>query len=225
MSHLPTALPTTFTLPALPTALDAWFGLVGGLAEDSELIYDGSILDGLGVRDAESARQALIGYRFVWADGVWTDVAESGQWDPAWIVLDSIGADPVIADVSAPEVPVLTDFHGRGRWQPDRAHDSLAEFLDDVEQVDDVPGPPFDGTLFRWQVWIVDLGSKPLQSLVRLKGWPLFPAMSQAELLGIRDRLPYLIVDGLPEAAARSCVEFGTGLGLGMSAVEEPAAD
>jgi hypothetical protein len=219
-------LPSTFTLPDLPVALDAWFQMVTALPDDSELLYDGSVLDGLGVGDAEAARQALIGYRFVWRNGQWADEAESGAWNPAWLVLDSLGADPIIADVSAPDVPVFTDAHGRGRWRPEPAHASLAEFLAAVEQVDDVPGPPplDDPPSFHWQVWIEDLGPSPLQGLVRLKGWPLFPAMGQEDLLAVRDRLPYKVVDGLSEAGARSCVEFGAGVGIAMSAVDAPPA-
>jgi hypothetical protein len=39
-------LPETFTLPSLPDVFSEWFRVV----EDGDLIYDGSILDGLWVR-------------------------------------------------------------------------------------------------------------------------------------------------------------------------------
>ena len=58
-----------FALPPFPAALDEWFMLATDLGGDSELIHDGAILDGLGVVDAETARQALIGYRFVLDEG------------------------------------------------------------------------------------------------------------------------------------------------------------
>ena len=212
--------PVSFTLPSLPEVFDEWFRLAG----EGELIYDGSILDDLGVRDEASARLALVGYRFVWVDGAWVDEAEAGRWDAAWVVLDSIGADPILADVSSPEVPVLIDQHGRGRWAPVRRHPSLREFIAAIDVAGDVPGPPpFEEPSLGWEVWITDLGATPLQGLVRLKAWPLFPVLTQRELLDVRNQLPYRLVSGLPEPAAHSCVDFGSGLGIGMQAVEVSA--
>ncbi|MFG6501945.1 SMI1/KNR4 family protein [Microbacterium sp. P05] len=203
-------LPVSSVLPPLPAALDAWFTLIAELPTDSELVFDGVVLDNLGVVDAEAARRALIGYRFVFENDKWVDTVERGEWRESWIVLDSLSADPLIADISAPEVPVLQDEHGRGRWEPQPAAPTLAAFIAQLERVDDLPGPPpFDESLFSWSVWAVDLGPSPLKTLISLSNWPLFPTYERSELLRLRANLPAQLASGLTETLAQSSVDFG----------------
>lgn len=202
--------PASFALPPLPPTLDAWFELVSDRGDDTEVIFDGAILDDLGVVDPASARLALVGYRWTFEQGVWIDQAERGSWDANWIVLDSIGADPLIADVSVPEVPVYEGRHGEGLWAPQRVADSLAEFVAELEVNEDVPGPPpFDEPVPDWSVWAIDLGPSPLRTLVSLADYPLFPSYSRAELLELRKALPVQLTHGLDESGAMACVEFG----------------
>ncbi len=51
------------------------------------------------------------------------------QWDENWVVIGDVLADPIIADVSEPQTPILMDFHGTGEWKPKTVSSSLAEFL------------------------------------------------------------------------------------------------
>lgn len=207
-------LPTKFVLPDLPAAIEEWFVVGAGRGDDTEALSDGAILDDLGVRDRESARLALIGYRWVYHDGTWLDAAERGEWNPNWIVLDSINADPIIADISSPEVPVLEARHGEGHWDPQPFADSLAEFIAELEINTDIPAPPpFDDAFDRWSVWAIDLGPSPMRTLVSLASWPLFPARTRPELLELLHLLPVQLADGLTEAGAISCVEHGARFG------------
>ena len=52
-----------------------------------------------------------------------------GAWRAEWLVLDSVFGDPLIADVSQPGIPVLSDAHGRGRWEPTPVAESLVAFI------------------------------------------------------------------------------------------------
>ncbi|MFG6476948.1 SMI1/KNR4 family protein [Microbacterium sp. P06] len=208
--HPDEELPASFVLPPLPSALGAWFTLIADLPGDSALIFDESVLDNLRVVDAETARRALIGYRFVFENDAWVDTAERGEWHENWIVLDSMDADPLIADISMPEVPVLRDEHGRGRWEPRPASPTLAEFVAGLDRVDELPSrPAFDATEVSWSVWAIDLGPSPLKTLVSLKKWPVFPNLERDELLRLRTHLPAQLASGLTEPLAKSSVEYG----------------
>jgi hypothetical protein len=125
---------TRFAVPPLPAGLAPWVDLVRGLAGD-ELSWRGEPLDGQGVVDAESAALALEGYRFVFEQDEWRDAAESGAWRPEWLILDTVFADPIIAGVSRPGIPVLADAHGRGRWDPVPVADSLVAFIASLERI------------------------------------------------------------------------------------------
>lgn len=191
--------------------MDAWFAFTGALGEDVEVFHEGAVLDDLRVVDRESARLALAGYRFVLEQGEWRDAAATGEWHESWIVVDSVGADPIIADLSTPEVAILTARHGEGSWHPVPAFDTLSAFIDQLIVSDDVPQPPpldpaFLPTL---SVWAIDLGPEALKTLVQLRSRPLFGALSRAQMLEIRNRLPALLADRLNRRQAESCVEFG----------------
>lgn len=208
-------LPDTFRLPPLPAALDAWFAFGGERDDDTEVIaygegLDGAVLDDLGVVDAASARLALVGYRWVWEGGAWVDEAARGGWKENWIVLDSINADPIIADISTTGVSVLEARHGEGDWDPQLRAASLTDFIADLEVEHDAGPPPFDSEPHdAWSVWALDLGASPLSTLVAVAGYPLFPDFSRTELLALRRELPVRLVDDLTETAAEACVAFG----------------
>lgn len=211
----PDDIPDDFQTPALPGALDEWFAFSADLGEDSELIFDGAILDGLGVVDAASARLALVGYRFVFEKNVWADAAVNGGWNANWIVLDSINADPIIADLSTPGVAVLEARHGQGVWEPEQIAETLAEFIDALDVNDDVPGPPplDEDLLPTLTVWATDLGPEPLKTLLQLRNWPLFDELSRPELLRVQKNLPAKLAEQLNLVQAQSCVEFGARFG------------
>jgi hypothetical protein len=206
-------LPDDLPLPHLPAAVEEWFAFVGDI-RDGELILDGVVLDGLDVVDAESARRALAGYRYVVEHGSWRDAATDGGWDANWIVLETADGDPVIADVSTTDVAVSTARHGIGRWDPTPVAGSLHEFIEMLDVVEDVPGPPADDIAFDHSVWLVDLGPEPYRTLLRLQAWPMFPRMSRQELLGLRDRLPMRVTDGVTETVARNTAAWALGQGI-----------
>jgi hypothetical protein len=209
--------PTSFPLPSLSPALDAWFAFAADLADDTELIHDGVILDGLRVTDEPAAREALAGYRFVVEDDAWADRAGRG-WDENWIVLDAMNGDPIVVDVSTGEVSALEDPDGTGSWRRRLVAASVPAFVDAIERVDDVPGPPPIDDPAPWSVWAVDLGPEPLKTLLGLERWPLFETFTRSELLAMRSRLPARVSDGLDEDGARSCVEFAAGYGATFEA-------
>lgn len=209
-------LPASFTLPELPPALDEWFALAAGVGENTEVVAqaidEGSILDNLGVVNPDAARGALIGYRFVYVDGAWVDEAGRGNWRENWIVLDSRNADPIIADISTPEVEVLFGLHGEGTWEPEIVAASLSDFIATID-VNEVDAPPPYELPVAWSVWALELGPEPMKTLVSLKKWPLFRDFERAELLEVRDSLPVKVAEGLTEDGARSCVDFATQFG------------
>lgn len=66
-----------------------------------------------------------VGYRWVGdVNGVPDD-----EWNMEWIVIGDCSADPVIANTSKPQTPVLMAMHGAGRWEPVLVATSLAEYL------------------------------------------------------------------------------------------------
>jgi hypothetical protein len=192
-------LPGLFALPPLPPALDAWFALAD-TPDGVALEWRGEPLDGLRVVDRDSAIRALEGYRFVHEDGGWVDVVERGEWDAVWIVLDSVAADPIIADLSADPVRILTDAHGRGRWDPEEAYADVAGLLADVVPVPVATGPW--APLPRFTVVVMGLGERALETLLHLRRLPGFPSLPPAGLLALRDRLPLVLGEGMLEQPA-----------------------
>ncbi len=217
-------LPASFVLPDLPPELDAWFRFAAARDEDTEVISFGSLLDDLGVVDAESARFALAGYRWTIEAGEWIDEVARGGWRESWIVLDSVNADPIIADLSGPGIPVLADEHGRDAWDPQPLAATLAEYIAGLD-VNQVPGPPpfdDDDPLPSWSVWATDLGPEPLKTLVALAKWPLFDSFTRPEIIALSKAAgPVLLASDLTESGARSCVDFAARQGATLEARED----
>lgn len=211
----PQPLPERFRLPDLPPALDAWFAFAGSLGDDVEMIHDGEIVDDLRVVDRESARLALAGYRFVIEKGQWCDAAATGDWRESWIVIESVNADPVIADISTPGVAILTARHGEGRWNPKRVFDTLTGFIDGLIVNENVPPhPPLDPAVPpALSVWATTLGPEPLKTLIQLRNRPTFDTLTRPRMLEIRNHLPALLADHLTLRQAESCVEYGARFG------------
>ena len=209
-------MPETFRLPPLPRELDAWFSFVRSLPDDIELRHAGRTLDGLGVVDESSALAAQAGYRFVLNDDEWADAAARGAWRPEWIVLDSTDADPFIADISRPGIPILEDVHGEGRWNPSPAAPTLADFIGSLERrrLDDTGAD----VALDWEVWALDFGPEPLRTLLAMSTAPLFPDWTRADLLRLRASAPVLLRSGLTERLAAGCVAFGTRHGARLEA-------
>ena len=71
-----------------------------------------------------------IGYA-VGPDGSSLCTGEDGAWLPGWLVIgfDTRSGDPILMDMSAPELPVLRDFNGQGKWEPVKIAISLEAFL------------------------------------------------------------------------------------------------
>ncbi|MEU2204703.1 hypothetical protein AB0P19_10470 [Microbacterium oleivorans] len=215
MADVP-AMPETSRLPPLPRELDTWFSFARSVPDDVELRHDGRPLDGLGVVDESSARAAQAGYRFVLENGEWADAAARGAWRPEWIVLDSIGADPFIADISAPGIPVLEDRHGEGRWNPSPAAPTLADFIGSLERRR--LGDTGADIALDWEVWALDFGPEPLRALLAMSRAPLFPDWTRTDLLRLRASVPVLLQSGLTEHLAAGCVAFGTRHGARLEA-------
>lgn len=51
-------------------------------------------------------------------------------WRGHWIIIARAGSDPYAVDASKPDLPVFTDTHGVGAWQPKQVASSLAGFID-----------------------------------------------------------------------------------------------
>jgi hypothetical protein len=212
--------PPDADLPDL-ASLEPWFAFAADLPEDAELLWDGAILDGLAVVDRASAGRALAGYRWVREDDQWVDVVPRGQWREHWIVLESVNADPLIADLAAPGVPVLLARHGEGSWMPEPQASDLSAFIRGLDVAESVPGPPGEDIAFDWSVQVVSLGADPKSTLLRLRDWPLFPLRSHAELLTVASRLPVTVVDGVTETVARNMVDWATGQGIPAEAAQQ----
>jgi len=220
------SLPDGLRLPTLPPGLEEWFAFAASLGDDTEVMHDGAIVDGLGVVDAESARRALVGYRFVIEDGGWVDEAARGGWRESWIVVESIDADPFIADLSAPGIPVSEAPHGAGAWRPTPVAATLTEFIASLEVNDDAPGPPplHEDLLTNLAVWAIDLGPEPLTTLLKLNTYPLVDSFPREEMLRMRAHLPARLASRLTREQAEACVEFGARFGA-VFEVRDDGAD
>jgi hypothetical protein len=69
------------------------------------------------------------GYR--WRGGDTQRKVQAG-WEPAWVVMGDIGADPVIAHTNFPETPVSGALHGTGSWDLKLIAPTLASFLESM---------------------------------------------------------------------------------------------
>jgi hypothetical protein len=223
-----------FGLPPLPAEFDHWFEFARNalgmdiLLESNDLDFgrEGPIpLDGLEVTDGLSALSAMNGYRFILdqknslVDALrWTDQVDRGEWQPHWIVIESIEADPIIADVRFPQVPVLSDYHGSGRWDPSPMFDSLADFIATLRieprrNIAISPSPLYTVT-------IVDFGPEPKRVLLALKGLPGFCEYSNAALLALTKQqtlavLEDTVSDLLAERMAKRFRDLGATVEIG----------
>ena len=69
-------------------------------------------------------------------DGSSLSSGEDGAWDAVWIVIghDTASGDPLIMDTNDPALPVLRDFNGQGRWNPEQIAISLDAFLSSLRE-------------------------------------------------------------------------------------------
>jgi hypothetical protein len=209
VSRVKADLSARFTLPKLPAEFDRWFefarqNLGMNLFLESNTLGFGDdgpyLLDGREVIDPPSALFAMDGYRFILDQKnsspenlLWTDQVDRGQWQLHWILLDSIGADPIIADVSVSNIPVMFDHHGAGQWAPRPLCDTVADFIALLKVKH--PLAPVCNPLPRYTVSIVDFGAEPKRVLLALKRSPAFSELSPAELLSLRKKLPLVLLE------------------------------
>jgi hypothetical protein len=158
------------------------------------------MLDALEVIDLASAFAAMDGYRFVLDQKnstpdalIWTDQVDSGQWRPEWVVIESIGADPIIADLSQPQIPILWDMHGSGRWSPQPMFDSLSNFIAALEVRPPQPQTFTPSALY--SVVITNFGPNPKRGLLALKRLPTYSDHSPAKLLALLEQTPFCVID------------------------------
>jgi hypothetical protein len=51
-------------------------------------------------------------------------------WRGHWIIIAKAGGDPYVVNASKPDLPVFTDTHGVGAWQPKLVASSLVNFIE-----------------------------------------------------------------------------------------------
>jgi hypothetical protein len=61
---------------------------------------------------------------------------KAGAWQQNWIVVghEMACSDPLIVDAADPALPILTDFHGQGEWQPSCIAISLDAFVSSLKE-------------------------------------------------------------------------------------------
>lgn len=120
------SLAARFTLPPLPPPIQDWFAWCRRMGSQSLVLEapswreeGGGVLTGSGAVDAPGLLADMEGYRFILDRKastpehlVWSDAVDAGLWQPHWVVLQNADGDPLIGDISQPEVPVLWDWHG-----------------------------------------------------------------------------------------------------------------
>ncbi len=64
---------------------------------------------------------------------------DDGDWQEQWLVIaaDQLG-DPIIVDVSSPNLSVLSAAHGEGTWEPFIIADSLDKFANIISILNNV---------------------------------------------------------------------------------------
>jgi hypothetical protein len=111
-------------------------------------------------------------------------------------VLHSAEGDPLIGDISQPEVPVLWDRHGAGKWSPKPLFPSLQALMERIVVRETDPPLPRDlppATFYT--VRLTDLGPQSLQVLAALKEHPNYKDLAGANLLKLKHQLPLLLLD------------------------------
>jgi len=84
---------------------------------------------GLELYEVDELPQKQIGYSVSKSGESFCGNSE-GDWKPSWIVIghELTCGDPIILDTSSPDLPVLTDAHGNGSWQPQTIATSVDAF-------------------------------------------------------------------------------------------------
>ena len=230
-----TSLAAQFELPPLPPPMQDWFAWCRSMGTQSLVLEEAcwregwrGELTGAGAVDVPGLLAAMEGYRFILDQQastperlVWSDAVETGEWQPHWVVLQNADGDPLIGDISQPEVPVLWDWHGSGRWSPQPLFPNLRMLMERIEV--DAPVPPDDvpSTVLFYTVHLTDLGAQPLQVLTALKEHPDYRHLAGASLLKLKHQLPLpLLVDNVSDAAKDSLVRRFEALGARVAVVE-----
>jgi len=230
------SLAARFSLPPLPVPIQDWFAWCHRMGARSLELKDpnwreGSRgdLTGRGAVDVPGLLAEMEGYRFILDQKastpehpVWHDAVDTGLWQPHWVVLQNAEGDPLIGDISQPEVPVLWDWHGSGGWSPKPLFPDLRTLMARIQV--HKPPPPRKAKVSRtvfWTVQLVDLGDQPLQVLTALKAHQDYKHLAGASLLKLKHQLPLpLLVDNVSAEAKDYWARHFEGLGARVEVVE-----
>jgi hypothetical protein len=203
------SLADRFALPSLPAVVEDRFAWCRGIGSRSLVLElpnwiedaDGE-LTGQGAVDAAGLLANLEGYRFILDQKastpehlVWTDAVDAGHWQLHWVVLHSADGDPLIGDISQPEVPVLWDRHGAGKWSPKPLFPSLQVLMERIVVRETAPLPRDLPPATFYTVRLTELGPQSLQVLTALKEHPDYKDLAGASLLKLKHQLPLLLLD------------------------------
>lgn len=203
------SLAARFNLPPLPPPIQEWFAWCGRMKAQTLMLEeaewrdgDGEVLTGSGAVDVPGLLAEMEGYRFILDQQastpghlVWSDAADTGDWQPHWVVLQNAGGDPLIGDISRPEVPVLWDWHGQGHWSPQPLYPSLQMLMDRIEVYTPPPAPTGVSPTVFYTVHLTDLGDQPLKVLTALKAHASYSHLAGANLLKLKHQLPLKLLD------------------------------
>ncbi|CAN7697244.1 hypothetical protein [Variovorax paradoxus] len=229
------SLAARFTLPPLPPPIQDWFAWCRRMGSQSLVLEapswredGGGVLTGSGAVDAPGLLADMEGYRFILDRKastpehlVWSDAVDAGLWQPHWVVLQNADGDPLIGDISQPEVPVLWDWHGSGRWSPRPLFPNLQMLMARI-QVHVPPSLPGDHVPVVFHtVHLTDLGNEPLRVLTALKAHPDYKHLAGASLLKLKHQLPLpLLDDSVSVARKDDLVHRFEALGARVTVVE-----
>ncbi|RYH50065.1 MAG: hypothetical protein EON54_15800 [Alcaligenaceae bacterium] len=229
------SLAAQFALPPLPPAMQEWFAWCRSMGTHSLWLNEAdwregcqTELTGAGAVDVPGLLASMEGYRFILdrqastpTHLVWSDAVESGEWQPQWVVLQNANGDPLIGDISQPDVPVLWDWHGNGRWSPQPLFPALRMLMERIEPSAQNLAEEVSSGGVSYTVHLTDLGPQPLQVLTALKAHPDYRHLAGASLLKLKHQLPLpLLVDNVSSAAKESWVHRFETLGAEVAVVE-----
>ena len=229
------SLAAQFALPPLPPPIQEWFAWCRSMATHSIALDEldwregsHSELTGPGAVDVPGLLACMEGYRFILDRQastlnrlVWNDAVESGEWQPHWVVLQDANGDPLIGDVSRPEVPVLWDWHGSGRWAPRPLFPNLRMLMERIRIDAPVLAEEVSSRTLFYTVHLTDLGAQPLQVLMALKAHTDYRHLAGASLMNLRHQLPLpLLADNISSAAKDTWVRRFEALGARVAVVE-----
>ena len=127
----------------------------------------------------------------------WIDGAVADGWSPHWLVLThGLDGDPLIGDMSRPEVPVLWKWHDEPHRAARPLFASLEELMAHVQpkaaKAPLVPLETRSSTIF-YTVRLLELGHDPARVMLALR--KIFTTLSVQELLKLKTRLPLTLLD------------------------------